>query len=697
MGKQTVTQRQFSLGQIIDSFVEAKDLEIRGAAVRRAENVRPTVAGTLVGRMGSLYRNAVQEGAAWCVEIRPRFNLKFGLVVGNARLRVVNSMGETIQNFATVPWTDADEVWIEPFREETVIGHPNGLHVLTYDGGTFALTDFVFDEGAGGELAQPYWAFRQKVTIDPSGYTGSITVTASAGIFSSDYVGLRIRYHQTEILLTGFTSSTVMTGTVIGELPPTFSITVGDASGFRVNDVVVGLDTNFSGIIRGRSGNVLTVATTEGHLGPDVGEQISCSSSTSKVTAKSKEANPVSTLYWDEPLISPVRGYPKAGRSAAGRLWFVGFDDIPDLVCASSARGPYDFEIGDDPDDGFLRQVGDNSPEILHIENAGDIIILTDRGLYYVPIREMKILTPNNFQALKMDDRSASRVRPTMVENGLVFVEGNNKTVSACVLADGVYTKWAVRAISTYHDATITDPVRLCGPALYSRDPEKYLFVINGDGTLAAMSWVESFNLETVGFFPWSTDGAYINIAPMFDAYYALVDRSDRGFPPRILERFSRSAYLDCQVGQSDAGDVYDDGDVYVYDGQPVGLRSIVDGVLDDLDLSADAVVGIQFTPRVQFWPAEITNTGRAGMLTARTIRFAVDVRSAGEFTLRANNNDRIFGGYASESDIEEPAPLINGRFKMSVTGERIRPVISFIKHVPGPFEILAITHEVQT
>jgi hypothetical protein len=91
-----------------------------------------------------------------------------------------------------------------------------------------------------------YNAFEQTtgLTLTLSAKTGTVTVTASGAHFNTDDVGQRIRAIDTdgtilgELLITGYTSSTVVTGTVTSE----FSATSYSAEGWGVSV------TNISGL-----------------------------------------------------------------------------------------------------------------------------------------------------------------------------------------------------------------------------------------------------------------------------------------------------------------------------------------------------------------------------------------------------------------------------------------------------------------
>ena len=696
--KSTITQRNFSLGEIIEDFLEADDTDARRSSLRDGLNIRVTNARTAKGRPGMFYRRTLTT-AQDAFEIRPGTGLVYGLIVNNASLEIIDANMTLVTTFSSVPWTDASTVWVEPFRERTVIGCPNGIYVLTYSG-SWSFAPMAFETTAGGEIAQPYWAYRTDVTIQPSAVTGAITITASGAVWSSAYVGLRIRYGQREISVTGYTSPTVITGTVISQLPPSYNITVASAASFRVGNAVVGQDTNYQGLITAIAGNVLTVATIEYFDGPDINEVLSGPSGSSKVSAKAT-VSPVSSPIWDEPLMSSIRGYPGAGSSASGRLALVDFPNVPDLVALSSVRDITDFEVGADDDDAITRQVGDNAPRFLHALNCGDLLLLSDRGLYYVPLRDNGILSPSTFNVVLFDKRAANSVRPVVIDGGVIFVEGSGETVSAALLDGNIYLKWSVRPISNFHSHLINTPKKLCAPPIYSNSPDKYLFVVNADGTIAVVSWVADFGSESIGFVPWETDGTFVNVAPIFGGYWAIVDRPVAGQIRRFLEEISDDAYLDC-AGTYTAGvathlptetvHLWNEG---WYDGQAsVGG----DGkIIDNGSLSGGSQYGYNFISRISPWPVENIQTTRVGMLKARVIRASVSVLDTVTFQCRTNRTTKTIEAYSAGDDTSAPPSGKTAVFRFPIFGSKDHPEIEVIKHLPGPFHVLAITQEVQS
>ncbi|MGL6211364.1 MAG: hypothetical protein ACRC14_16190, partial [Paracoccaceae bacterium] len=576
-------------------------------------------------------------------------------------------------------------------------------------------------ETTGGELAQPYWSFVGGITLRPSALTGFVTVTASAPVWSAAYVGLRVRYGRREIFVTEYNSPTVVTGFVISGLPPSYRITLQSAEHYRVGDAVIGQDTDFQGLVLGVNGNQIDVATIEFYDGPDIAEGLSGPRGSSDVTAKAA-IPPLASPIWDEPLISPVRGYPMAGASAAGRLTLVDFPLVPDLIAMSSTRSIMDFEVGADDDDAIVRQCGDNAPRFRHVVNAGDLLLFSDRGLYYVSIRDGGILTPSSFNAILFDKRASSEVRPVSMDDGVVFVEASGQAIAAALLDGNVYLKWSVRTISTYHNHLIKRPIKLCGPSLFSELPERYLFVINSDGTLASMSWYEDFSPENVGFVPWETRGQFVSLSPMFGQYWAITDRAVGSGTARFIERFDDAAKMDCCCILAVPDTLLVNGAALTVNGQPLevsvsaalplagatvqvygsgyalGDRVVaVDGSVPGVDaMPAGSYCGFPFTTSVMPWPVEFVETTYAGMLQARLVRGSVSTMDTGTYSIRANKNTRVIGAYDVGDPLTAAPPLRTQVTKFLVLGVRDHPEIEISRTIPGDLQILAITQEVK-
>lgn len=716
--KQSVIQRDMSLGEVREDFLERDDLDVRAIALKRGENVKATATGALDARPGLIYVRQAEDDHDQMVEINPADGEFFNLMVDKTGLTVINPDGTVKQTIGSPPWAANHDIWVLPIGRDTLIGGEKfGIYVLSYASSTFALNEFAFLSSIGGNIAQPYWSFEKDITIQPSALTGTINITASPsgwwpfalGGPNAILNGTRIRYLGREIEITGITDATTLTGTVVDALPPTFDITVSDGTEFRTGQVVVGQDTNYQGIIISIATNVLTVATLSFFDGPDVGEKLSSSTTagtsfSNSVTAVSS-TTPAATKVWDEPMLSLLRGWPRAAASGAGRLIFTDLPQIPNGIAISSARFKNDFEVGAADDDAIARTVGDDNPRFLHVVDAGDLVFLSDRGCYVQTLRDSAALSPSTFNPILFDRRGANSVKPARVSDGIVFVEANGSTLSAALLDGNVYLKWSVTPISTFHNHLIKSPVRLIGPPLRSPQPEKQVMVLNGDGTVAVVSYAQSIGGPGSGIFPWSTDGLFIDAAPMFAGTWVVVERDLDGETVNYLERFDDTAFVDCALFPN--GTTPDPPltlplrtkAVRYVDGTGVHAAVTVnaDGTVDDEPAYvAGQQIGLNFLATVSPWPVEVVQSPRAGTFDARCIRFLLSMQSTGPFQVKCNNHTRVVGGYQFGDDLSVAPELRTQKFAVPVFGRRAQVDLSVIKHEPGPFRVLYLGQEVQ-
>lgn len=701
MAKQAITQRSFTLGQPREEFLDAADIDILDNSLRLAENVRIKASRTLAQRHGSNFLK-YQTASARIFEIRPADGLVYALEINTlGRVRVLDEDAGIIWTGATSSITDDElsHLWVENFADRTVIGTSDRLLMLTYSGGTFGITSFAFDAAPGDELAQPYWLFASGITMTPSARTGSITLTASSAFFTTGYVGLRVRYGQREILITAYTSSTQVTGTVQSQLPPTYRLTLSSAVGFKVNDTVIGQTTDFKGLIVAVSGSDIDVITQEFFDGPDISEKLSAPSGTATVSVKT-EISPAASPIWDEPLISSVRGYPRSGAVASGRLIFCDFASAPDVIAASSARAITDWRVGDEDDDAIARAVGNNRPRFMHVVNASDLLLFADQGCYLVALRDGTPLTPSTFVPIAFDARGSSTARPAKVDDAVVFIEASGSSIAAATLTGDYYSKWAVRTISTFHDQLFDGPLSLCGPPTNCVLDDKYLFVVNSDGTMTVMSWVDGFSADNVGFVTWSTDGDYVSATPIFGGYWFQTRRGlgDPASETIIVEKLSATSMMDCEFDATGAIEtVFNKTVMHVAGtGWYAGTYEITSGAVPEVsELPDDARVGFNFVSRVMVWPKILVQHPKAGILQARVIRAAFSVLDTDVVDIRANSITQRFGGYAFGDDQSEPAPARTQSHRISIVGRRDHPEIEISKPLPGRMQILSVTQEV--
>ena len=728
--KISIKQTDFSLGEVRPDYLEADEAEVRLRSVRSAMNVSPNRSGSLRRRPGRYKRASVSAiiDPFWQSEIEPVEGTKFLIVMSNAKLTIIDDTGSTIQTFVA-PWAvppgkpEENTSWVVPARDMTYFGSgDHSIYILQYDAGSWAFGAMAFSQSAGGAIAQPYFAFAKGITLTPSALSGSVTITASASVFTVDYVGLHIRIHGKEIQVTGYTSGTVITGTVLSELAPSLDITVVDASGFETGEVINGVESDFSGYVVGvdYGTNILQVVTLTNFEGPYTSgtpEKLAGALTTSSVTSVAAAASQYATPNWEEPVLSAVRGYPRSGAAIGGRMFLADFEEVPDLIVGSSVRSYRDFEVGLDDDDAIIRTVGEVQTRVRHVVDGGDLIILTDIGAFVSEASGGTPITPNSFAPVLFDVRGANSVKPKVFGSTVVYMSTSGDDMLAAALSGNIYLKWAVTDISQDHSHLINSPTAICPPPRDAANEDRFALVVNAGGGALGVKFAD--DQSQPGFFPWgnATEGAGgidpvpwrgmdVQLATPFNGrIWSMVSHEHLlGSNTYTLEEWSFDAMVDSAVehlgGTSPSLSEYDGAPIAVW--QNDNFHGIFDDYTEVEALISGAAldypfqVGINFDTSVTPWPVEFVSSPRLGMVRARTIRVATSVFETISYFVRRNNTTTRVEGYSFGDDLSAPPSRKTQVQRFPVLGNRDHPEIEIGQDQPGPFELLAITTEVQ-
>lgn len=729
--KRTITQRDFSLGCVVPELIEGDDTDIRRTSLLGGKNMRITRGRTLRHRPGLEFKMEVTADQNF-------YNMRvhngttqeqYVVVVENNGVTILNSSYGEETAFTGAPWgTTPDLVWTAQFGNTMVFGGFE-FYALSFDAGSWSFGAMAYPNNSESEASLPYWAFEPGVTLTPSDYTGTITLTASSAIFSSAWVGKRLRYSGREILVTSYNSVTSLGGEVTTELPPTFRITLtaaDDMRGFAVGQVVTADTTDWSGIITSiDSGSRYIFAATlsrtavgdentgSSYGGPDTSDELVGPNSNGAISAVTLQSAPAGIQIWDEQLWSDHRGWPQSGTEVNGRLAVCNFPAIPNLICVSSARNFNDFDTGVADDDAILREVGNRNPRFRHVVTGTDLILLADNSAYYVKTRDGEILSPSNFQAIEFSDVGASEVKPIPVEGGIVFIDNSRDSLSAAVLSGNVYLNWTTVDLTRFHSHLINSPIKLSSPADSTDLAERYLFVVNDTessgkwrasfnddpaGRLAAMSWYTNFGEERVGFVPWETTGDFVDAMPLFNRQHFVIQRGDK----RTLEAINPDYHLDGAIA---ASGVFTSGERLAH--LPAGTVRAWANRESDILTNNEAGntttnptktnhIGLPFDVEIEPWPAEMVESPRHGMFKSRVIRAAIGVLDSVTFKFIRNSTTSVVPARRPQDSASDQPPLKTDVYRFNIFGNRVKPDMKILLDEPNPLEVTSITQEVQ-
>lgn len=212
----------FTAGEVSEELLGRGDLRAYDNGALKLRNVFINPTGGVTRRAGlGFVDTAAGDGKLIAFE----FNTEqtYLLVITDAQIAIY--AGGVLDETIAAPWTTAQIqqiAWTQS-ADTLLLTHPDvPPKKLTRNAdASWTLSDWVFFTDAN-IVQQPYFKFAASdVALTPSGTTGSIALTASAAVFASGHENTRLRVAGKEVLITDYDSATVVTATVIQDLPNT--------------------------------------------------------------------------------------------------------------------------------------------------------------------------------------------------------------------------------------------------------------------------------------------------------------------------------------------------------------------------------------------------------------------------------------------------------------------------------------------
>ena len=219
----------FSSGELNPLLVTRTDANAYFSGAKTLRNWYLLDEGGIMRRPGTTYK-ATLPGASRVIPFIFSNDELAVFVLSNGRLDVYDSDGVAIQTniTANVNYTEAQlfELNFAQFGDTVFMTHRDNptLQIKRTSATTFTVTEFAFEidedvvvSGAYKTHA-PFYKYANAsvtVTLSTSATGTGRTITASSPIWTTDYVNHYIKVDGSQIKITGYTSSTVVTGTII--------------------------------------------------------------------------------------------------------------------------------------------------------------------------------------------------------------------------------------------------------------------------------------------------------------------------------------------------------------------------------------------------------------------------------------------------------------------------------------------------
>lgn len=723
MGFKTV-QTNFSAGEIGALMNMRTDTGAYTNGAKKLRNVALLNQGGVARRCGSTYL-ATLGAQTRLIPFEFAFDEQYVFAFSNTTLKIYSLTGTLLQTLTSCPWTTAMlyELTYSQIADVMIVCHPDMVtQKITRTGAsTFTRANFAFDQSANGaDSFQPFYKFAAtSMTLSSSAAAvGSTTLTTSAAYFTANHVGLRLKWYDSEIEITGYTNPTTATGTIKklleGVLDPDPFKTTDGSSLVEVTHVAHGLSTGatitFSGslsvggltAVQMNGARTITVIDDD-HYTFTAGGTASSSADGGGPHVVFSGAN-VPTRNWQEQSFSSIRGYPAAVSFHEGRLWFGGTDSQPDALWASKIYQFFNFDIGESLDNESIQvTIGSNDiSSIRHIVSNRALQIFTATSEFYVPRINDTTITPNNITISRQTPYGCSKIAPIPFDGATIYVQSSLKAVREFTY-NSAEEAFASPTLSILAEHLIQTPQDMAVNYGTSKRGEQYLLLINSNGTIA--QFTSSRAEKIAGWTLWTTEGGG---TPKFESACTLGDSTfvatKRG-TDYLLEKFADddlTTPLDCAISYTSGSaqttwtvsSIFTGKEVDVISGNYYLGRYTVNGS-NQLTLNipvSSITVGYSFTVEVQTMPVEITD--RSGSYNGKPKRISRVIMDLNETLSVSIQGNRLIIRQVNDDFSIQPTP-VTGKREFFLLGYYRDASVTITQSEPLPLRLNGLVMEV--
>lgn len=559
MQKVRVPITNFQFGEISDSTIMRTDSPVYQASAQRVENLLVRAEGGVVKRAGlknlhdfGLTRNTAKRMQLRLMPFIFSDDERYIIAIEDAKatcFRIVNGTISLVSTLTQDTLGDPlpfDEDYIHEYTyaqsgDVMFICHPLFAPRMIIRTGltSFECTPFSFDEQADGKrIYQPYSRFHDvDVELDPSASSGTgVTFTTSIPYWTSDHVGVTMRYGDAEFVITSVTSSTVAVGNIVDEL----KIRLEVLNPLRTIDGSAIIEVTHIG--HGFQGGETIVVEEASAVGGINASQINGTRTINEILDKNsytitagsnanlsedgggyvKIVTHAPTHNWDEQSFSAVRGYPAAIEFHENRLCFGGTIAEPDAIWMSGSGDFFNFDVGEAEDNDSINLVaatGDVN-EIRYLVSNRDLQVFTASAELYVPTFLNQAITPANAQIRKQTPFGCEFVEPKSIDGATLFVQTGGRVVREYLYTDteDAYTSTAVSMISSHLIDDFQDMAVVNGAF---EKAESYAVFVSSSGYCAVFG--SNRAERRAGWMRFTTQGDFHSVVAIDDRLFAAV------------------------------------------------------------------------------------------------------------------------------------------------------------------------------
>ena len=247
-----------------------------------------------------------------------------------------------------------------------------------------------------------------------------------------------------------------------------------------------------------------------------------------------------------ENVWSVSRGWPRTCTFHEGRLYFGGARSRPSTMWGSKVGLFFDFKPDQTYDDDAVEATLDtNSLNVITDMISGrDLQIFTTGGEFYVPQQGLEPITPSNF-FVRAVSRNGSRegIRVQQLQSGTLYVQRQGKALNEFQYNDTTLS-YISTSISLLSSHLIDNPIELALRKATSTEESDSLLMLNGNGTITLYSILRQQNVVAPSRI--TTNGQIKDVGVDIEDIYAVTKRTFNSVDKYFIEVFDTASFTDC-------------------------------------------------------------------------------------------------------------------------------------------------------
>lgn len=716
MPKASPIQYSFNSGEMSPRMKGRIDVQRYKSGCETMLNFFPQIQGPARKRSGTRFVAEVKNSAHNARLIPFEFSTEQAYILefGDQYIRFYKD-GGVIESAPSTPYeistpyahTDVGDLHFAQSADVIFIAHPSHP---PYKLGRTSDTSWSLDE-----IEFDWPAFNDQnisaTTVTASATTGTITLTASASLFSTGDIGGYFRFEEP-----------IASKHDLWEAGK--AVTIGDFRRYG--------DNLYKADISGTTGTRPPVHTdgaeSDGtvtwsyqHSGAGYAK-LTVFTSDTQVTASVVKILPDSstsgTKRWSFSAWSYLSGYPKSVAFYEDRLWWAGSPAKPQTLWAS-VSGDYENHLYGTEDDSALNYTI-NSQEVNTIEwmvPGKQLTVGTSGGEFIVAASSAdQAITPTNVRITPQTTFGDADIQPFRIGGAVVFVQRSLRKVRELIY------DFNTDSYNAPNLTSIADHILDAGAVdmAYQQEPDQIIWIPDANGQIVALTYERTE--QVVAWSRHSVGGSVESITTIphwdgdQDSTWMVVNRTIDGGTVRYIEYFEK------QILDDDA--IYLDS-AYSYSGSPVTTVPGLDhlegetvSILADgyahpdrvvssgqitLTASASTVnVGLSFTARLKTFPVEAgaaDGTSQGKEMRINNIVMRLDNTGPGLFYGPSETSLDEYHPRGSTDLMDNPVPLYSGDTRLLPwPGEYEKAPQMVIEHsLPFPCTIVALMPQVHT